>query len=332
MVLWLAAAPAPERVAVTGDSTALTLQPHHRLRLPSELPDSALAVGPHHVAEAAALLDLAPLLLVTESRLDARDGQVRVLGAAGQALEGPLGVSYFALEPFPSAGFPAGRLRTVTDSGEPLAVVQTLEALVLERDEAFLWVVGLDPTAGYRVTVADGTAAYVLVASDLQLPARASSQAATEAWGRSRLVLTGGQSADLPPTDRLALTVAQTSTAGAAPIAVTLARMSPGKGLVKARPFEVGNRWRAFATRAATELVRRGDGEAASRLSGQCLRLDPADATCRLLNARGAKASGDTAQALRQLCLLLRLAPDSAEAAQARRELGKRDCAQAARP
>ncbi len=321
----------PEVLSFTGASVGLTLKaPKHRVRLRDVLLDVPLEAGGHVLKEASPQQLPGPLLLVTCSKQNKVDGEVLVLGAAGVKLKGPKVFSVFALEPFVTR-LPS-RLHTIRDNGAGVLSAETTDLLQIADDYRYVRVIGLDPTARYKVSVAGKGPEQVIVVADREFPPTDDPLPADAAWSASRLVLKGGGSAELPATRQLALTLAGVDAlihgnSTDAQIEVKVEQVKAGTGaLGPPRTVEVGEHSKTVTLTIAKQLLRKGNYDGARALAEQCVTLDPGDAECHLVYAKVWAEAGDMKSAVSQACLALRYAEGTALAAEARALLGDNKC------
>jgi hypothetical protein len=318
----------PEVVYFEGTQAKVILRgDKERLRLRDELLDLELTGGTHFISEPEARQSPGPLMLVSCSKHNRVDGQAVVVGAAGVKLKGPRLLSVFAVEPFPSR-FPGARLRTLRDNGAGLFSAETVDVVQVPEDYRYLRIVGLDPTAKYEVKVLGTSVEQVLVVADRELADGEGERPADADWSASRLILSQGGSAVLPPTRQLALTLIGVDAlmhgqAIGARVPVEVNRVQPGTGdLGPKRTITIGDNGKRFTLTVANQLLLQGDVDGARALVEQCVALDSRNAECHLVYARVWGAEGDLRTAVSEACEALRLGEGTPIADEAKQLLG----------
>ena len=320
----------PEVVAFRGPKVSITLKASkHRVRLRDVLLDLVLEPGAHLLKESGALQLPGPLMLVSCSKTNKVDGEVFALGTAGIKLKGPKVLSVFALEPFITR-FPNGKLRTVRDNGASIFSAESIDVVQVPDDYRYSLVVGLDPTAKYKVSVAGKGTEQVIVIADREFDPSEDLKPADAAWSASRAVLKGGGSAELPSTRQVAFTLAGTDAvfqgdSKDAAIEVFVELVKPGTGeLGPPRSLEVGTRSKRFIVLVSKQLLAAHSLDAARALVEQCVSSDPRNAECHLIYARVWAEAGSAGEAISQACLALRYDEEgTAVGDEARALLGK---------
>jgi hypothetical protein len=202
----------------------------------------------------------------------------------------------------------------------------------IPEDYRYAWVLGLDPTAKYRVSVAGKGAGQVLVAADLELSPAEDASPAGAAWSASRAVLKGGGKTDLPSTRQVAFTFAGVSglvqrDKGFTTMEVTVEQLKAGTGaLGPPRTVELGNRSTRFLLTVANQLLQQKNFAGAQALLEQCLAQEPRNAECHLAYARAWGIAGDMATAIREACKAVRDGAGTQAGDEARALLGDNRC------
>jgi hypothetical protein len=296
----------------TGKSTKVTLRAtKHAVKLRDILLDVVVPAGTHLLTEADAKQLPGPLLMVECSGPNELDGDVVVLGASGLKVKGPRLYSIFAIEPFVTR-FPGGRLRMLKDNGAAILSASTVDVVQVPEDYRYSLIVGLDPTAKYRVKVSGKPGLeQVLIVSDREFPMSEDLKPADAAWTASRLVLKGGGKADLPSTRQVALILAgvrglvtEPNLAWERTIDVTIEQVKEGTGaLGPERTVQIGNRSTHFFITVARQLIQQKQASAARPILEQCVTQDPKNAECHLLYAQVWELFGDKRTMQKHACL-----------------------------
>lgn len=326
----------PQDVAIdvqpfVGKSVKVTLRAtKHVVKLRDVLSDVVVPAGNHFLSEATPLQLPGPLLMVECSQTNELDGAVFVLGAAGMRVKGPKIYSIFALEPFVTR-FPGGRLRMLTDNGASIFNASTVEVVQVPEDYRYFTIVGLDPTAKYRVKASGKPGLeQVVVISDRELPATEDQKPADAAWTASRLVLKGGGKADLPATRQVALILAgvrglvtESKISWERTLDVTIELVKEGTGdRGPARTVQLGGRSTQFFVTVSKQLLQARQPMGARPLLEQCVAQDPRNAECHLLYAQTWGMFGDKATMTKHACLAASLADGDYIGDRAREMLG----------
>ncbi|MBS1148943.1 MAG: hypothetical protein H6Q89_641 [Myxococcaceae bacterium] len=302
----------PDVVPFSGKSAKVTLRASkHAVQLRDILLDVVVPRGSHLLTEADPLQLPGPMLMIECSEHNELDGDVVVLGAAGLKVKGPKLYSVFAIEPFVTR-FPGARLRMLKDNGAAILNANTLDVVQVPEDYRYALIVGLDPTAKYRVKVSGKPGLeQVLIVSDREFPPSEDLKPADAAWTASRLVLKGGGKADLPPTRQVALILAGVRGLVTEPnlswertIDVTIELAKAGTGeMGPERTMQVGSRSAQFFITVSRQLLQKKQAMAARPLLEQCVNQDPKNAECHLLYAQVWELFGDKATMQKHACL-----------------------------
>ncbi len=302
----------------SGASMTITLRgSKHAVKLREILLDVVVPRGTHLLTEANPLQLPGPLLMVECSKQNELDGNVVVLGAKGLKVKGPKIYSVFALEPFANR-FPGTRLRMVKDNGAAIFSATTVDVVQVAEDYRYFQVVGLDPTAKYRVkvTTRQHGPLQVLVISDRASATGEDLKPADAEWTASRMVLKRGMQAELPSTRQVAVTLAgvrgipTASDAFEPVVEVSIVQVKMGRGLVEAVPTsdpdaqgEVRSRSTQFLVTVSRQLLQQRRPEGARPLLEQCVTQEPKNAECHLLYAQTWAAFGDKTTMMKHACL-----------------------------
>ncbi len=302
----------PDVQVFTGKSVKVTLRAtKHAVALRDILLDMVVPAGNHVLTEGDAKQLPGPLMMVECSETNWVNGDVVVLGATGLKVKGPKIYSVFAIDPFVSR-FPGGRLRMVKDNGTAIFSANTVDLVQVPEDFRYFLVVGLDPTAKYRVKAA-GKAGLeqVIVISDREFPATEDNKPADAEWTSSRAVIKGGGKVDLPATRQIALVLAGTRGLVTEPnlnwertIDVTVELVKEGTGqLGPEKTVQVGTRSSQFIITVSRQLLQKLQADAARPLLEQCVTQEPKNAECHLLYATAWEQFGDKRTMLKHACL-----------------------------
>lgn len=305
----------PDVVEFDGKQARVTLRAtRHQVKLRSVLLDLEVGRGWHTLTEGNPLKLPGPLLLVECSAVNELDGDVLVLGAAGLKVKGPKIYSVFSIEPFVTR-FPGGRLRMVKDNGTAIFSANTVDVLQVPEDYRYAQIVGLDPTAKYRVKVSGKPGlVQVLVAADRDLQPSQDGEPADAAWTAGRMVLKGGGKAELPATRRIALTLAgvrglipEKNSEWERTIDVTVELVKAGSGDPNPLPKPEGtpNRAGEFLLTVSRQLLQKQQPDAARPLLEQCVTQDPKNAECHYLYAQVWQLFGDKRTMKKHACLAI---------------------------
>lgn len=299
-------------VPFSGKSVKVTLRAtKHTVKLRDILLDVVVPPGNHLLTEGDAQQLPGPLMLVECSEHNELDGDVVVLGAAGLRVKGPKLYSVFAIEPFISR-FPGARLRMLKDNGAAIFSASTVDVIQVPEDYRYAMIVGLDPTAKYRVKASGKPGLeQVLIVADREFPASEDSKPADGAWTSSRLVIKGGGKADLPPTRQVALILAgvrglvtEPNLAWERTIDITVELVKAGTGdPAPQRTVQVGARTGQFFITVSRQLLQKRQPDAARPLLEQCVNQDPRNAECHLLYAQVWGMFGDKRTMKKHACL-----------------------------
>lgn len=304
-----------ELVAFTGKSVTVTLRAKkHRLVIRGELPDLVVEGGSHTLVEKKPRMLPSPLLVAECSKVNEPDGALHVLGTAGVKVKGPKTLAVLAVEPFPGP-MPAARGRMVMDNGLGVLTAITTDVLLSPEDYRYLVVDRLDPASTYRVRVGGKPGLEQVVVATERIVGLGDGEGPADAtWGKTRMVLKGGMSAELPPTAKVAFILAgvrglhedrlnlderkvevtveliKGTVVDAAPTGPEGERKAPDKAIL-------------FTTTMARQLLADGSADAAKPLIRQCLAKDPRNAECHLLLAQASQLLEDRPTALKHACL-----------------------------